>query len=33
MYTLNDIKTVDSEIANAISDEFERQNSHIELLA
>ena len=33
MYTLNDIKTVDSEIANAISDEFERQNSHIELIA
>ena len=33
MYTLNDIKTVDSEIANAISDEFARQNSHIELIA
>ena len=33
MYTLNDIKTVDPEIANAIADEFNRQNSHIELIA
>ena len=33
MYTLNDIKTVDPEIANAITDEFNRQNSHIELIA
>ena len=33
MYTLEDIRTVDPEIANAITDEFERQNSHIELIA
>jgi glycine hydroxymethyltransferase len=33
MYTLDDIKSVDPEIAGAITDEFERQNSHIELIA
>lgn len=33
MYTLEDIKTVDQEVAQAITDEFERQNSHIELIA
>lgn len=33
MYTLEDIKTVDTEIADAVSAEFERQNSHIELIA
>ncbi len=33
MYTLDDIKKVDAEIATAITDEFERQNSHIELIA
>ena len=33
MYTLEDIRIVDPEIANAITDEFERQNSHIELIA
>ena len=33
MYTLEDIRTVDPEIANAITDEFVRQNSHIELIA
>ena len=33
VYTLEDIRTVDPEIANAITDEFERQNSHIELIA
>lgn len=33
MYTLEDIKTVDTEIADAISAEFDRQNSHIELIA
>lgn len=33
MYTLDDIKNVDSEIAQAITDEFDRQNSHIELIA
>ena len=33
MYTLEDIKVVDPEIANAITDEFDRQNSHIELIA
>ena len=29
MYTLDDIKNVDPEIASAITDEFDRQNSHI----
>ena len=33
MYTLEDIQAVDQEIAQAITDEFERQNSHIELIA
>ena len=33
MYTLDDIKKEDQEIASAITDEFERQNSHIELIA
>ena len=33
MYTLEDIKVVDPEIASAITDEFDRQNSHIELIA
>lgn len=33
MYTLDDIRTVDPEIAAAITAEFERQNSHIELIA
>lgn len=33
MYTLDDIKSVDPEIADAITLEFERQNSHIELIA
>ena len=33
MYTLEDIQAVDSEIAAAITAEFDRQNSHIELIA
>lgn len=33
MYTLDDIKAVDPEVAAAITSEFERQNSHIELIA
>ena len=33
MYTLDDIRNVDPEIAQAIVDEQERQNSHIELIA
>ena len=33
MYTMEDIKAVDMEVANAIADEFERQSSHIELIA
>jgi glycine hydroxymethyltransferase len=33
MYTLDDIKNVDPEIADAITSEFDRQNSHIELIA
>lgn len=33
MYTLEDIKKVDPEVAQAIVDEHERQNSHIELIA
>ena len=28
MYTLEDIQAVDPEIAQAITDEFDRQNSH-----
>ena len=33
MYTLDDIRAVDPEIAAAITAEFDRQNSHIELIA
>ena len=33
MYAFDEIKNVDAEIAQAITDEMERQNSHIELIA
>ena len=33
MYTMEDIKAVDMEVAAAIESEFDRQNSHIELIA
>ena len=33
MYSFDEIKAVDPEIAGAISDEVERQNTHIELIA
>lgn len=33
MYTLDDIKKVDTQVADAITEEFDRQNSHIELIA
>ena len=33
MYTFDEIKQADPEIAQAITDEMERQNSHIELIA
>lgn len=33
MYSLDEVKKVDPEIAQAIVDEQERQNSHIELIA
>ncbi|MCI9435617.1 MAG: serine hydroxymethyltransferase [Lachnospiraceae bacterium] len=33
MYSLDEVKKVDPEIAQAIADEQERQNSHIELIA
>jgi len=33
MYTMEDIRNVDPEVAQAIVDEHERQNSHIELIA
>ena len=33
MYSLDEVRTVDPEIAQAIVDEQERQNSHIELIA
>lgn len=33
MYTLEDIKAVDPQVAEAITAEFERQSSHIELIA
>ena len=33
MYTIEDIQAVDMEVAKAIQDEFDRQNSHIELIA
>ena len=32
MYSLSDIKSVDPEVSQAIVDEFDRQNSHIELI-
>ena len=32
MYTMEDIEAVDVEIAQAIKDEFDRQNSHDYLL-
>ena len=33
MYSFDEVKNVDPEIAQAIVDEQERQNSHIELIA
>ena len=33
MYTLEDIQAVDREVADAITAEFKRQSSHIELIA
>ena len=33
MYSLDEVKVVDPEIAQAIVEEQERQNSHIELIA
>ena len=33
MYTFEDIQAVDMEVAQAITDELDRQNSHIELIA
>ena len=33
MYSLDEVKKVDPEIAQAITDEQARQNSHIELIA
>ena len=33
MYTMEDIKAVDMEVANALENELDRQNSHIELIA
>jgi len=33
MYTMEDIKAVDMEVAQAIENELDRQNSHIELIA
>ena len=33
MYSLDEVKCVDPEIAKAIEDEMARQNSHIELIA
>ena len=33
MYSLDEVKKTDPEIAQAIVDEQERQNSHIELIA
>ncbi len=33
MYSLDEVKTVDPEVAQAIEDEQQRQNSHIELIA
>ena len=33
MYSLDEVRVIDSEIAQAIVDEQARQNSHIELIA
>ena len=33
MYSMEDLKAVDMEVAQAIYDEVDRQNSHIELIA
>ena len=33
MYSLDEVKAVDKEVADAITAEMERQNSHIELIA
>ena len=33
MYTMEDLKAVDMEVASAIDNELDRQNSHIELIA
>jgi len=33
MYSMEDLKAVDMEVANAIDNELDRQNSHIELIA
>ena len=33
MYSLDEVKKVDPEIAQAIEDEMQRQNDHIELIA
>ena len=33
MYSMDEIKQVDVEVAQAIQDEIARQNSHIELIA
>lgn len=33
MYTFDDIRKVDPQVADAITEEFDRQNSHIELIA
>lgn len=33
MYSFDEIKNVDSEVADAIQGEMNRQNSHIELIA
>ena len=33
MYSMEELKAVDMEVANAIDNELDRQNSHIELIA
>mgnify|MGYP003319534981 CR=1 FL=1 len=33
MYSLDEVRNIDPEVAQAIVDEQERQNSHIELIA
>ena len=33
MYSLDEVRAVDPEVAEAITDEMARQNSHIELIA